>query len=95
MPKCPKCNAEIEILNNYVSGENRFDFWVEDGESQTQHEDWIADDKINNFECPDCHKVLFTDGDDAISFLEGKDELKRIVKDKINKIEEDKNAQNN
>ena len=80
MPICQKCKEEIEHLNNYVSGENLYIF---DGDNYNQEGDFIDDNKTNDFECPECSEVLFTDEEKATNFLQNKDELTELVKEKI------------
>lgn len=89
---CPKCHKEIESLNNYVSGENHSTFSLSEFDGKTIRDydfgEFQTDGKTNDFECPECQEVLFTDEDKATKFLEGQDELQQIVAEKINKIKE-------
>lgn len=82
MSICPKCKEEIESLKNYVSGEELYIF---DGNNYEQDGDFQPDNKVNDFECPECNDVLFTDEEKATNFLQNTDELTELVKEKINK----------
>jgi hypothetical protein len=66
MPKCPKCNEEIDHLHLYERFEKKYDYGVES-------KFFIADvdpDDIE-FECPECNEALFDNEDDADAFLKG------------------------
>jgi len=71
MPKCPKCGEEIDYLKHCQSGRE-----IEYIEEAYHHvkivdQEFIDDGKVNDYECPKCNKVLFTDEVEAIAFLEG------------------------
>ena len=89
MAKCPVCNSEIDDLKNYQSGENhyRFSLLKFNNKEVVDYElnEFQADNKINDFECPKCQAVLFTDEKEAIKFLKDEDELAEIIKEKIEK----------
>ncbi len=85
MSICPKCKKEIDYLNNYTSGENKYNF---DGDNYNQDGDFQPDYKVNDFECPECSEILFTDEVKAIAFLKNEDELQSIIKEKIKQIKE-------
>jgi len=89
MAICPKCKEEIEHLNNYVSGEAKYIF---DGESYNQDGDFQNNEKVNDYECPECQEVLFTDEEKAKEFLKNKDELTNIMEEKMKQIKENKNV---
>ena len=91
MPICPKCHKEINGLVNFVSGEKKFDLiLLENGDTHYEEVDFYEDNKTNDYECPLCSEVLFTDEDKATEFLKGQDELQQIVAEKLNKIKEEK-----
>lgn len=66
--KCPKCGAEIDYLDNWESGAMRYRLHPDGG---YEGQDFCADGKTNEFECPECQKVLFTNETDALKFLKG------------------------
>ena len=68
MNKCPKCKKEINKLVNYQSGENKY---ILDDDGDCFFKEFQEDGKINEYECPECNKVLFNDDRKARSFLEG------------------------
>ena len=72
MAKCPKCGGEIDSLVNVQSGYNFYDFNLGDnGEVLYESRDeFEADGKVNEWQCPKCREVLFTDEGEAIKFLE-------------------------
>ncbi len=69
---CPKCNKEIESLNHFQSGEMKFEC-IRDEKHGMQYEEkeFQPDDKVNEWECPECSEVLFQHEDDAKKFLNG------------------------
>ena len=69
---CPKCKEEIETLQNVVSGSYRYDLYIDDGSENYEGKDFVEDNNVNEFWCPECKEVLFTDEDKAIKFLKGK-----------------------
>jgi len=72
MPKCPKCGEEITYLNDYSKCEEVYEFSLKpDGEIQSEQVDRISGDTPDDFECPECKKVLFTKEEDAVIFLKG------------------------
>ena len=89
-PICPKCKEIIEYLSysscNYRGGtisidEKGFEEYEEDGNLDLINQDIT-------FNCPECNEELFTDDDEAISFLKEVDELQELVVEKINKTKE-------
>ena len=68
MPKCPKCKKEIEQLRNYCQGENVYSLWLEGNDIQYDLKDFIGRNE-NEYCCPECHEVIFTDEEEAIKFL--------------------------
>ena len=69
MSKCPKCGEEIDYLNNWESGEMEYRLRP-DGAYEGM--EFCSDNKSNDFECPECSEVLFTDEKKAIAFLKEK-----------------------
>ena len=65
MPKCPKCGEEIDHLINVCSAWKLYRFY-----SNGSYE-WIDDvsGDVNEYECPECNEVLFTDEAEAQKFL--------------------------
>ncbi len=94
MPICPKCFGKIDSLHNYASGERKTRVSIFDGEEEYEEEEFQADGKVDDYECPNCSEVLFKDEEKAIAFLKNKDELQEIMAEKLNKIKE-KNEQTN
>ena len=86
MPKCPKCKKEIECLDNYQSGENHYRVWLNGEDTDYDLKEFQEDNQVNDYECPECGEVLFTDEDKAVKFLKNKDELTELVKEKMEKI---------
>lgn len=71
MPKCPSCHKKIDFLDNFQSGVK---VWRFDGDNYSStHDDFIPDDERNDYECPECFEVLFTDEEDARKFLAKKE----------------------
>lgn len=65
MVKCPNCEEEIEVLIHFQSGEKRYTYT-----GKEYFDDFfIEDNKTNDYECPECNKVLFTDEREAKKFL--------------------------
>ncbi len=68
---CPKCKEEIEHLNNWVSGERKYRF---DGYTYEEEDQYsFGDGKTEDYECPECSEVLFTDEEEATKFLKGEE----------------------
>ena len=73
MPKCPRCEKEIELLSNFYSVERHILVLVGGG-VQTQRI-WESENIVKGserYECSFCHEVLFTDGEEADKFLLGR-----------------------
>ena len=70
MPKCPKCNEEIEHLVSFLKGEQK-DYFKADENAEPEYEwkDFITDYENIDFECPECKDVLFTNEEEALKFL--------------------------
>jgi hypothetical protein len=76
MAKCPKCGKEIECLINVQSGYNYYRFELDDEgvASYESEDDFQTTDVVNDYCCDECNQVLFTDEEEAIEFLKGKEE---------------------
>lgn len=70
MARCQKCKAEIDKLLNTQSGYLTYDF---DGE-EYEANDFEADNSVNDWRCPSCDEVIATTEEEAIKFLEQKEE---------------------
>lgn len=70
-PRCPKCNAELEWLKNYSSGENYYCVQLDGDNLRYEEEEFQPDNKVNDYEYPQCSEVLFTDEDKVLKFLRG------------------------
>jgi hypothetical protein len=75
MPKCPKCNKEIECLKYYQSGEEYSRFSFVNGDENWEDTEFEPDGKTTDYECPECSEILFHSTEDAINFLKGTDEV--------------------
>ncbi len=73
MPECPKCKAKVESLRLFEKGETEYRFELDGtGDPQKLIQMQICDDDPpQDFECPECNKVLFKDWDEATAFLKG------------------------
>ncbi len=81
MPKCPKCNVEINHLVLFSRIEQRGCFELDpSGDVQVIEECVVPDYEDEDFECPKCSTVLFHDRDEAESFLRGESQSDRIEK---------------
>jgi len=73
MGKCPKCKAKIDHLDNWTSGEAKYEATYDgSGINYDQIGDFEIDHKTNDFECPECQETLFKDEKKATAFLKGK-----------------------
>ena len=73
MVKCPECSAEIDYLISREKTAREYCFAVNDegfGEYEAVTEDSYADD--DDYNCPKCNAMLFTNERDATNFLTGK-----------------------
>ena len=66
-PKCPRCGKEVYYLVVYSKS---WDFYLFDGE-EYDHRESIPIRK-DEFHCPQCAEVLFTDEGDAKEFFSKK-----------------------
>lgn len=70
MPKCPKCQAEIDHLGCFQTTELQGVYHADSGFSETMG----GSIEMSQWECPACGARLnLGDEDDAIAFLEGKE----------------------
>lgn len=71
--KCPKCGAEIDSLDDYSMCVQRFVFTVgSDGLGDyVDVGDSVSADEPDDYKCPECGEVLFTDEEKALAFLKG------------------------
>lgn len=74
MPKCPKCNEEIEALRYDETLVSTGEFRLAPMENKTAGE-YEESDKYSHedtdFYCPMCSEELFDSEKDAIEFLKG------------------------
>lgn len=68
--KCPKCGEEIEELKTYEEM-NSYLRISDSGEADYTTDGYLEKEEYN-YECPECHEVLFDNEQDAIDFLKGK-----------------------
>jgi len=73
MPKCPKCGEDIDYLINYCKKPACFIFEVNEKgypaySLESEAENYVDEEYV----CPECDEVLFTDEQDAIKFLRPK-----------------------
>ena len=68
---CPKCGKEISYLWDFSKVENRYRFEIFEGEVDYELVDSYSLNEIDEWECPECTAVLFTDEEEAARFLRG------------------------
>ena len=83
MPICPNCKEEINELLAYSEVAHNFKL-DKGGNPICEGMDYI--EGYTGFECPECNERIFDTEQQAIAFLED-DELKTIIKEKMEKIE--------
>lgn len=74
MAKCPKCSEEITYLKNWSRSWQEFRCYLDiQGDWQCEPACNIEPDDMtpDDYECPECNKVLFRDHDEAEQFLKG------------------------
>ena len=74
MAKCPKCSKEITHLRDWSRSWQEFRFSLDiQGDGQYEPACNTVPDDVgpDDYECPECNKVLFTDHDEAEQFLKG------------------------
>lgn len=74
MAKCPKCGKEIDYLRDFSPAWQEFRATIgQDGymsfEPMDNYE--VMDREDDEYECPECTRVLFTDQVQAENFLKG------------------------
>ena len=74
MGKCPKCKRRITHLNNWRGGESKYRFeW--DADSGVGTYDLVLEmeenGRVNDFECPNCERVIAKSEEKALKGLEG------------------------
>jgi predicted RNA-binding Zn-ribbon protein involved in translation (DUF1610 family) len=67
MAKCPRCGEEIDCLENFRTVVEQFCF---DGRNYSYVDTWGVDK--DEYLCPECGEVLFTDKRKAAKFLKSK-----------------------
>jgi transcription initiation factor IIE alpha subunit len=67
MSTCPKCGVEIHQLNNFQSMESKYSL---DEKGDYEFRESFDAGNTNDYECPECSEVLFTDEDKALEFLQ-------------------------
>lgn len=65
MPKCPKCNKEIDKLYEVCAGEDN---------TIHRNEPGYVPGTETEYECPECQETLFSNPGDAENFLEDQNE---------------------
>jgi len=85
---CPKCNAEIDELRFYERVDNSMWFSIDKGGKANYEGGEIIYDGATDEEfcCPECSETLFTNEEKAVAFLQNKDKLQELVKEKIERI---------
>lgn len=69
MPICPKCGKEIDYLRSFCKQSAEYTLQLRNGEPDYEHlssADFYEDEE---FACPECDEILFTDEEEAIEFL--------------------------
>ena len=80
MPKCPKCGKEIDYLVDYSPAWQKYEMRIDkNGDAHYEFvDDSLPIDTIDDeYECPECGEVLFTDEEEAVKFLRGETSEKR------------------
>jgi len=70
MPKCPKCNSNIDYLVYYGKALEKASLFLSDSKT-AEYDNWdtIGIGTTPEYECPECNEVLFTDEEEAVKFL--------------------------
>lgn len=66
MTKCPACGKEINYLSKWESVEGEYRLYPD---GRLEQMTLSRDGKTNEYGCPKCQKVLFTNETDALEFL--------------------------
>jgi len=92
MAICPKCKRNIVELNMRRTGTEYARMYIDDSDGYPTYdgEEFDTDDEGEWYNCPECSEELFTNWDEAEEFLKGRDELQRLVAEKIEKIKDGK-----
>jgi peptide methionine sulfoxide reductase MsrB len=68
---CPKCKDEILTLRFEKSKVVTGDLSIDNEGNEEFEEEYFQDQDNYTYKCPSCDEVLFTDDEEAISFLKG------------------------
>lgn len=72
MPRCTKCNREITLIENIVTGLVVFNISLDkQGDFQYKQAEFEPDGIVNEYLCPECGESLSTSEPEAIDFLKG------------------------
>lgn len=85
MAICPKCKEVVEELKYSAKKECWGYLSVDDRGFADYDENECGDWSDEEYLCPECDELLFTNGREAEKFLKDTDKLKEIVQEKINK----------
>lgn len=70
---CPKCGKDIDFLHNHDRVTTHWVFSIRDG--RTTYDGGVTvksyESDCNDYICPECLEVLFTDEESAANFLKG------------------------
>ena len=70
--KCPICNEEINRLELTARGVMCYHLSLDvDGDVQWEERQFVPNEQINEFECPECGASLFHKESEAVAFLKG------------------------
>lgn len=69
MSKCPKCSKEIDELK-FISTEKICGAMVSNGHGTAEYDIETQYTESEEFVCPECLEVLFTEEEKAMEFLE-------------------------
>ncbi len=92
MPECPICRKDINHLEHYILEPTHTSIIsLEDGGAVTCYEDSLQGLRMSLIKCPECGRILFIDGNDAIEFLKnGMKTIGDILEGFIKYLEESK-----
>lgn len=65
---CPKCNKEIDYIDNIISGMNYYPLRKTGNYGKPN---FNGDDDICWYCCPNCHEEIASSHDDAVRLLNG------------------------
>lgn len=69
--ECPNCHKEIDTLRHFQTGEMSYKFWVQNGLPYYEQDEFNEDNKMIEWECPECHKVVAKTEEQATNILKG------------------------